>query len=91
MDQAMAERLQVNPLRRGISGQKDPQWAEGGIGLKLGLNMLAFILIHAPIKDLKASTLGKSMGSQDGLQVSLCGAVLGENDHPFIIPLPIGF
>ena len=56
-----------------------------GVGLESGLHGLAIVRIHAAID--KSQSLGtKTLGGEDLLQPLLSGAVLGEQDHPFVLP-----
>lgn len=90
VDEARAMALEADPLGGGIGGEEDAHRGDARVGLEGRLDALPLIGVHAAVGGEEAPLLGETMAGEDGLQPVLGGAVLGEEDHPRVVPLATG-
>lgn len=89
VDDPVAVVLQVDALAGGVGGQEDAQRVAAGMGLEGVLDALPAVVVRAAVDDADALA-SQAPGEEDGLQPVEGGDVLGEDDHPLVVPLPAG-
>ena len=89
MNQPAAIVLQVQTFRGGIGRQQNPHRRIFGISLKRCFNLLPVVVGHSAVNHQQPAMSGEALMRQQIVQPILSRPVLGEQDHPLAVPVPV--
>ena len=82
--------LEVDAFRCGVGGEQDTDRRDRRVGLERRLDSFAGVRVHPTVERQQSIASCKPFGREQALEPVLSRAVLGENDHSPVRPLPAG-